>query len=112
MIDFKSKLLEKVSNSSEQVVGERLLQEYQINIKVLDEEIERYKKLCYFIHRVVLNYKLDCVRSRKHQEQVLQQKIQARKLEKTEDKHLQQQHTSVTKPYTVGNATKYDTTLV
>lgn len=61
--------------------------------------------LFHTIHRVV---KLDCVRSRKHQEQVLQQKIQARKLEKTEDKHLQQQHTSVTKPYTVGNATKYD----
>lgn len=39
----KSKLLEKISNSSatDQVTGERLLQEYHINIQVLDEELKR-----------------------------------------------------------------------
>lgn len=37
----KSKLLERISNSSEQDTGERLLNEYHINLKVLDQEIER-----------------------------------------------------------------------
>ena len=48
----KSKLLEKISNSSEQDTGERLLNEYHINLKVLDQEIE--KCVIKHIHVTVL----------------------------------------------------------
>lgn len=85
---LKSKLLEKISNSSatDQVTGERLLQEYHINLQVLDEEIHK---------------------SKMHQEQVLQQKIQSRKLEKMEESKQAMKEHSRTSPYRVGSAKRF-----